>query len=277
LASIADTAKRLWIDALGAGDPRLAILDQVSILVSDLPDGLLGATTGTTIVIDGRAAGWGWFVDPTPNDSSEFSIRLSNGVFAANLSSAAYGRMDLLTTVVHEMGNAMGFAEDQGQDVAGMTLQAGERRVPVGIAPSSVETHAAPQHAISGPSSAIAGVTVATNGPTAARQIIDLSLLTASWSSTLPAATVVPAFISDAGGKPATSHDVGLGSSGEENAGDAKLKIDWNRNRAGIMEKIASSSGTRDWQDDFLNHLGKDGLQRNPNASLRVRPGVFST
>jgi hypothetical protein len=41
------------------------------------------------------------------------------------------------------------------------------------------------------------------------------------------------------------------------------------------MEKIASSSGTRDWQNDFLNHLGKDRLQRNPNADLRVRAGVF--
>jgi hypothetical protein len=61
-----------------------------------------------------------------------------------------------------------------------------------------------------------------------------------------------------------------------ESDGNAKLKIDWNRNRSSFMEKIASSSGTRDWQNDFLNHLGKDGLQRNPNAGLRVRPGAFS-
>ena len=27
--------------------------------------------------------------------------------------------MDVLTTLVHEFGNAMGFAEDQGQDVSG--------------------------------------------------------------------------------------------------------------------------------------------------------------
>jgi hypothetical protein len=33
--------------------------------------------------------------------------------------------MDLLSTLLHEMGSAMGFAEDQGRDVAGMTLQAG--------------------------------------------------------------------------------------------------------------------------------------------------------
>ncbi len=135
LAAIVATAKDLWTSALGAGDQRLAILDQVTVLVADLPDGMLGATTGTTIVLDGSAAGWGWFVDPTPNDSSEFSIRLASGVLAAAPSSPAAGHMDLLTTVVHEMGNAMGFAEDQGQDVAGMTLQAGERRVPVAADP----------------------------------------------------------------------------------------------------------------------------------------------
>jgi hypothetical protein len=42
--------------------------------------------------------------------------------------------MDLLTTVIHELGNAMGFAEDQGQDVSGATLQAGVRRIPVAAA-----------------------------------------------------------------------------------------------------------------------------------------------
>src|SRR5262249_35379835 len=107
---------------------------QVTILVSDLPDGLLGATTGYTIVLDDNAAGWGWFVDASPLANSEFAIALANGLFAADPASPAYGRMDLLTTVVHELGNAMGFAEDQGQDVTGATLQPGIRRVPA-VAP----------------------------------------------------------------------------------------------------------------------------------------------
>jgi Ca2+-binding RTX toxin-like protein len=278
VASIAAAARGLWIDALGVGDPRLAILGQVSILVSDLPDGMLGATTGTTIVIDGSAAGWGWFVDPTPNDNAEFSIRLSNGVFAANPSSAAFGRTDLLTTVVHEMGNAMGFAEDLGQDVAGMTLQAGERRVPVPVGPAqpSAETQPGPKHEVTGPSPTKPRVATAQNGPAPVTQTIDLSVLTASWPTTLPGAAVGSAFISDAGGKPTITHDLGSGSSDMEPDGNAKLKIDWNRNRVGFMEKLGSSTETGDWRNDFLNHLGKDGLQRNPNAGLRVRPGVFS-
>src|SRR5205823_6416143 len=85
------------------------------------------------IIIDSSAAGWGWFVDPTQDENSEFQIRFTDAAFGANSGSPAFGRMDLLSTVLHEMGNAMGFAEDQGQDVAGMTLQAGERRVPVGM------------------------------------------------------------------------------------------------------------------------------------------------
>lgn len=100
------------------------------MLVSDLPGQLLGATTGDTIVLDGTAAGYGWFVDPTPLGNHEFPLALANGVFAASPGSAAYGRMDLLTTVLHELGNAMGFAEDLGQDVTGATLQAGVRRLP---------------------------------------------------------------------------------------------------------------------------------------------------
>ena len=136
LAPTFAAAKELWTQALGAGDPRLAILDQVKILISSLPDRLLGATTGTTIVLDSTAAGWGWFVDPTPLANSEFGIALSNGVYAATPGSPAYGHMDLLTTLIHELGNAMGFAEDQGQDVTGATLQAGVRRVPTVAAAS---------------------------------------------------------------------------------------------------------------------------------------------
>ena len=86
---------------------------------------------------------------------------------------------------------------------------------------------------------------------------------------------VVPALVPDVSGKPTTNHDLGTGSLDDESTGNTKLKIDWNRNRSSFVEKVASSSEPRNWHDDFLNHLGKDRLQRNPNADLRVRPGVF--
>jgi hypothetical protein len=120
----------------------------------------------------------------------------------------------------------------------------------------------------SGPGAATPTTDVKATAPSA-----DLSALMALWPTTL-ANTIVPA--PDGAGKPTTSHDLGAGSVDDESTGVTKLKIDWNRNRNSFVEKIAASSETRNWQDDFLNHLGKDGLERNPNAGLRVRPGVFS-
>src|SRR5258708_6462589 len=271
--------KELWTKAVGAGDPRLAALDQITVLAGNLPSGMLGETSGAQIVIDRTAQGWGWFVDPTPLDNQEFAISLGNGVFVASAARAASGRMDLLSTVLHELGNAMGFAEDTGQDVAGMTLQAGERRVPVGGMQPSAETQVGPQlgpaHAVTKPSSTKPGVVAAPNGSATVTQTIDLAGLMALWPTTLPGAAVAPAFTPAAGGRPTAVLDLGSGSSDVVSDENSKSRIDWNLNRVSFMEKIASSSGTRDWQNDFLNHLGKDELQRNPNASLRVRPGVF--
>jgi hypothetical protein len=136
LDSIVVAATQLWTAALGAGDSRLAALDRVTVLAGNLPDGMLGETSGAQIVIDRSAQGWGWFIDPTPLDNREFTIDLGNGVFVTSAASAAAGRMDLLSTVLHELGNAMGFAEDTGQDVTGMTLQPGERRVPISTDPA---------------------------------------------------------------------------------------------------------------------------------------------
>src|SRR6202040_447251 len=64
---------------------------------------------GDTILIDSSAAGWGW---------------------STSLDSPAPGRMDLLSTVLHEMGNAMGFAETSGQGVMGLVLDPGVRTLP---------------------------------------------------------------------------------------------------------------------------------------------------
>ncbi|HEU5018644.1 MAG TPA: hypothetical protein VFT69_11815, partial [Pseudolabrys sp.] len=145
LSPILQEAKLLWTNALGAGDARLAALTDVNIEVTDLADGILGQTVGSTISIDTNAAGWGWFVDSSPQDNSEFQVRLPNGVYVANPSSPASEHMDLLSTVLHELGNVMGFAEDTGADVTGMILQAGVRRLPdFGVGPESTTTSSTP-------------------------------------------------------------------------------------------------------------------------------------
>ena len=139
LDGIVAAAKQLWTAALGAGDPRLAVLDNIVVLAGNLPDGMLGETMGAQIIIDMSAQGWGWFVDPSPLGNSEFPVAVASGVFAADPTSPAYGHMDLLSTVLHELGNAMGFAEDTGKDVTGMTLSAGLRRLPTGLPQPAVD------------------------------------------------------------------------------------------------------------------------------------------
>ncbi len=83
-------------------------LSSVSIQVANLPGNLLGATTDEKILIDRDAAGHGWFVDPTPGDDEEFILD-DLGSLAARQNTAADGRADLLTTVMHELGHVLGY------------------------------------------------------------------------------------------------------------------------------------------------------------------------
>ncbi|MBU4273405.1 MAG: hypothetical protein KKA28_16220, partial [Planctomycetes bacterium] len=106
LASItAEAAHRL--EAL-LGSRGSTALSGVSIQVADLPGNLLGATTDGKILIDHDAAGYGWFVDPTPGDDEEF-IGDNLGPLLARQNTVADGRADLLTTVMHEMGHILGY------------------------------------------------------------------------------------------------------------------------------------------------------------------------
>jgi large repetitive protein len=86
--------------------------------ITNLPTGQLAEATITgydnngrpnaaTISIDDDANGVGWFIDSTPDDNSEF--RAGTGTyFTANPDSAASGKYDLLTTILHEMGHTLG-------------------------------------------------------------------------------------------------------------------------------------------------------------------------
>ena len=62
-------------EALGA-DPK--ILAGLNVRVASLGDATLSAEYGNQIRID-NAAGWGWFVDPTPGDDSEFTTPGNQG------------------------------------------------------------------------------------------------------------------------------------------------------------------------------------------------------
>ncbi len=104
----------------------------VHVSVADLPGATLGLATGTSIVIDVNAAGYGWFIDSTPQDDSEFTVGESLRDSHSASRSAAATRMDLLTVVMHELGHTAGLTDlydiESEDDLMYAWLQPGERR-----------------------------------------------------------------------------------------------------------------------------------------------------
>src|SRR5262249_41246715 len=86
------------------------------------------------VFLDRTAQGEGWFIDPTPADSAEFSGVMAPTEFVAAPGSPAFGHMDLLTGVSHELGHLLGLDDldpaGYARDVMTATLSAGERRLP---------------------------------------------------------------------------------------------------------------------------------------------------
>jgi len=135
LAPIVEEAKARWI-ASGLTEEQVSTLAAIQFSIIDLDGGTLGLTDGTSVLIDRTAAGYGWFIDPTPFTNEEFvnggsmvdgqwsiesdssqtvhdsrftSAGASPWQFNAKPDSAAAGRMDLLTTVMHELGHVLGY------------------------------------------------------------------------------------------------------------------------------------------------------------------------
>jgi hypothetical protein len=121
---VADAQTRM---AAMLGDGVAKTLASVSWEIADLPGGLLGETTGKTVRIDTNAAGYGWYIDPSPSDDAEFSQTLATGVLKASPQSPAASRADLLTTVMHEMGHELGLSHDNLGDLMAATLPLGVR------------------------------------------------------------------------------------------------------------------------------------------------------
>lgn len=114
LPSIFAEAAARW-SARGADGTRLA---SVQIVIANLNEPYLGLASGNTITLDRNAAGWGWFVDATPKDDTEFMTPGSQGELH---------RMDLLTVIMHELGHLLGHGHEE-EGVMNETLAAGVRR-----------------------------------------------------------------------------------------------------------------------------------------------------
>ena len=126
LAPVFAQAKRIWI-ASGLSADQADLLDTVRVNILDLAGGRLGETNGSVISLDATAAGHGWFVDPSPADNSEFEIILSASRLSADNASDAFGRIDLLTVLLHEMGHVLGLSHSADLSVMNEALGNGER------------------------------------------------------------------------------------------------------------------------------------------------------
>jgi hypothetical protein len=131
------TAALTRLDELGLDDDVLSGVEAAQVLVADLPGTLLGLADGAQqrIILDVNAAGHGWFVDATPDEDAEFSSSLGGGTLEASEGSAAQGRMDLLTTVAHELAHLAGREDVDAQlhphDLLADNLEPGRRRLRV--------------------------------------------------------------------------------------------------------------------------------------------------
>ncbi|MHA3773190.1 Calx-beta domain-containing protein [Verrucomicrobiota bacterium sgz303538] len=117
--------------AAGISGEQLALLQHVSFTVKDMPGYYLGEANGTQITLDVDGAGNGWFVDSTPLDDSEFAGTGTR--LGATANGGAAGRVDALTTVMHEMGHVLGlddsYASADRDNLMYGWVGFGERRV----------------------------------------------------------------------------------------------------------------------------------------------------
>ena len=135
-------ARARWAASGLVSAAQLAATEGVTIAVVDLPERMLGFTDPRGIVLDGRADGHGWFVDATPLRHEEFLRDPALGLVARD-GSAAAGRIDLLSVLVHELGHVMGLAHDDDHGAMGATLDVG-RRLTAGGAINLAEPPAPP-------------------------------------------------------------------------------------------------------------------------------------
>lgn len=123
-ASIAQAHRELR--SIGLSPLAQSHLHSAEIVIADLPDHVLARAVGRTIILDSDAAGHGWFVDPTPWESSEFSgdPLVQSGTVAESAT-----RIDLLTTLVHEFGHLIGLEHvEDPNHVMNESLPPGVRR-----------------------------------------------------------------------------------------------------------------------------------------------------
>src|SRR6185436_10122912 len=101
LDTLVASAIQHW-SVTGLTAQQMGTLKAMRFEVTDLYGKYLGESGENRIVIDRRAAGRGWFVDPTPDDNSEFGTVVCATRRYTDPMNVAAGRVDLLTAIEHE-------------------------------------------------------------------------------------------------------------------------------------------------------------------------------
>ena len=126
LQSVAAAALDFWTH-VGLSAETAQKLAATQFLVADLPGAQLGAAAANAVWIDRDAAGHGWYADL---DNTAFGLPDASGARKA-LDPLAVDRIDLLSTVLHELGHLAGLGDLDGeQGVMSSILGAGTRRLP---------------------------------------------------------------------------------------------------------------------------------------------------
>ncbi len=134
LDPLINAAVNRWTESTLFDEDMLARLDGVTFLIADLEGDALALTVDDTVIIDVNAAGHGWFVDDAPYQDAEFIPQGNDEELAAKDTSDAYGDMDLLTVVMHELGHVFGYqdldAQNNDFEIMSDTLDEGVRYLP---------------------------------------------------------------------------------------------------------------------------------------------------
>ncbi len=181
---IVDAAIARWA-AAGATTEQLAAMRAVALTVTDLGGLRLAASAPGAIALDDNAAGFSWFIDATPDDDAEFES--TDAGLRAPGDTQAGVRVDLLTTVMHELGHQIGLLDiidpAASTDLMFGTINPGMRRLP-----GEADVAAATGTAVSATAFALSPISL---GTVPAGQTV-----TVQWNSTVNAFTnqVIPSF-----------------------------------------------------------------------------------